>query len=704
MGESSELVSDRSSRVVFLARVQRGHPDSLLGSAVQTTAPQTIRTSVLIASASPCWTEDDRQLISFPRAEDPTASIVIVAWREAPFLLPCLESVAAKVANTPYEVLLVLNEPSMALSSRVEREVAGAVVMKLRANLGFGGAVNYAAQKARGEYLVLLNDDCVIEPGWLEALVEAAGRRPNAGLIGGTFLHPDGTLQEAGSILWSDGSSSAVGDGRDATFMRFERRVDYCSGGSLLIRKDVWEALGGFDDQYYPAYYEDVDLSLRAAEQGVEVWYQPLSVLRHVRSASAGLLRQFLDDQNRDKFRSRWAARLREQAPFGLVEQAIWLAMGKPTRILVLDDYLPDPSIGAGYGRMYDTLTAIGRQPDMHVDLHPTDTGGQPSNDLAQMGVRIIDDLDSHLATPGVDYDIVIISRPNNFSFFDKLRSALPEARIIYDAESLFYRRLESKSDLVTDSKEREGLRAGADEIRSLETTIFTSVDGIVCISDEEAAEVRKTTDTNVWVVEPWSTGPSPTSAGFGERQHVGFVAGWASGPGSPNCEGLLWFAHEVLPRVRAALPGVRVLVTGASPPPEVSWMDQQLVDFVGHVHDLSEFYNRIRVVISPTRFGAGVKLKTVEAIQYGVPVVATREAAAGLNPELARTLWETDDARRFADAIVDLMTDREAWGRARRAELDLRAGDAEAPVDLEAWPKLIREVVGGPVPQGIAP
>ena len=109
-------------------------------------------------------------------------------------------------------------------------------------------------------------------------------RRSGCAMAGSTFLHPDGSLQEAGSILWSDGSASAAGDGFPDGFMRFERRVDYCSGGSLLLRRDVWEALGGFDDRYYPAYFEDVDLALRASDAGWEVWYQPLSVVRHARS------------------------------------------------------------------------------------------------------------------------------------------------------------------------------------------------------------------------------------------------------------------------------------------------------------------------------------------------------------------------------------------------------------------------------------
>jgi GT2 family glycosyltransferase len=644
-------------------------------------------------------------MIRFTPRDEPVASVIVVAWREAPLLLPCLESVADKVGDSvPYEVRIVLNEPSQTLSTQVSREVSGAQVMRFRSNLGFGGAVNYAAERAPGDYLVLLNDDCVVEQGWLETLVDTVERRARCGLVGSTFLHPDGSLQEAGSILWSDGTTSAAGDGHTARSFRFERKVDYCSGGSLLIRKDVWDELGGFDDRYYPAYFEDLDLTLRAGEMGWEAWYQPLSVVRHTRSSSSGRLHRFLYERSGAVFHERWGSRLGDQPRKGEYEEAVWQAMGRPLRVLVIDDHLPDPSMGAGFGRMYDTLEVLSRDAQTHVDLYPALGGKNPSNALINMGVRIIDNLAGHLATDGVNYEVVIISRPNNFDDFgEMIRRRLPNAHLIYDAESLFYRRFETLSDIETLSATALGLEDSASieeaaaEMRALEESIFVAADTVVCISEVEAEQVRRCTTAAVCVVEPWLSLPKPTDADYDERRHIGLVAGWAAGPGSPNCDGLLWFAHEVLPKVRASLPGLRLLVTGANPPSDVNWLDGHGVDFVGHVNELRDFYNQIRVAISPTRFGAGVKLKTVEAIQYGVPVVATGEATGGLSPSLLDAVWITDDPSCFAQAIIELASDRATWDRYRQAELDQCSARAMIRPDGERWLDVIRETLRHP-------
>jgi GT2 family glycosyltransferase/glycosyltransferase involved in cell wall biosynthesis len=631
-------------------------------------------------------------VIEFKQHPNPLVSIIVVAWRQAPLLLTCLESVIENVVDVDYEMLLVLNEPSVALANQVEREVTGAQVMRFRSNLGFGGGVNYAASRASGKYLVLLNDDSEVERGWLESLIDTMTRRPQCGMVGSTFIHTDGTLQEAGSILWSDGHSSAVGDGGSVGFMAFERRVDYCSGGSLLIRKELWDQLGGFDDRYYPAYYEDLDLSLRAAEAGWQVWYQPASVVHHVRSASAGRLRLFLDGRSHSQFVERWEEKLKDYEPAGAIERGVWRAMGRPLRILVLDDHVPDPSIGAGYGRMHDTLQALTSDEGIHVDYYPTVGSKHTTPSLARMGVRIIGDLESHVTTDGVDYEVVIIARPNNFqNFYWLMRKHFPLARVIYDAESLFFRRLEAKVAFARDDDEREDIIREAEWARELEENIFASVDSVVCISEAEAEVVRRHTDRPVHIVEAWLTSPTPTSAPFEARRHIGLVAGWAAGAGSPNCEGLLWFAREVLPKVRAALPGCRLLVTGSRPPADVNWLEGRYVSFVGHVQDLSDFYNRVRVVISPTRYGAGVKLKTVEAIQYGVPVVATGEAVGGLSSTLLDAVWTSDDPDRFAEGVIALARDRDLWERYRTAELGHTDVAHSRDPHLRQWISIVR-------------
>ena len=124
-----------------------------------------------------------------------------------------------------------------------------------------------------------------------------------------------------------------------------------------------------------------------------------------------------------------------------------------------------------------------------------------------------------------------------------------------------------SESDRRT---EYRGTFVDAAEMRAIEESIFMAADTVVCISEVEAAEVRRCTTASVYVVEPWLSLPILTTADYRDRRHIGLVAGWAAGPGSPNCEGLLWFAHEVLPKIRASLPGFRLRVTGSNPPPRM--------------------------------------------------------------------------------------------------------------------------------------
>ena len=227
--------------------------------------------------------------------------------------------------------------------------------------------------------------------------------------------------------------------------------------------------------------------------------------------------------------------------------------------------------------------------------------------------------------------------------------------------------------------------------MRELEHGLARRADCVVCISEAEADELRAVTDAPVHVVAPLFDAPSPTAAGFDDRTDLGLVAGWAAGPGSPNCDGLQWFAREVMPKVLAEVPGCRLLVTGANPPADVTWLDGSVVQFVGRVRDLAGFYTRVRVIVSSTRFGAGVKLKTVEAVQYGVPVVCTEEAAAGLPPEMLGAVWVAPDAAKFADAVIALLTDRVTWERRRQLSLAVHDASSIQRFGVGLWPAIIR-------------
>ncbi|RIJ70134.1 glycosyltransferase [Nakamurella silvestris] len=528
-------------------------------------------------------------------------------------------------------------------------------------------------------------------------MIDTAHRRPEVGAVGSCYLHMDGSLQEAGSVLWSDGTTAGVGDGGGpATISEwdFERRVDYCSGGALLVRRELWNQLGGLDDIFYPAYYEDIDFCLRLGQAGWQTWYQPRSVVKHIRSASSDApFRRFITEANRDRFIERWQVQLAEREKQGRLEAAVFRASGKTSRVLVIDDRIPEGSIGSGFGRARDMLFELAADPDIQLTFHPVSWSAADRAEFASRGIRIVHDLRSHLAVPGVEFDVVVVSRPHNAAGFqDLLAGPLADVRFVYDAEALYHRRLLQQVEQASDDT-RSALAEEAGTMQDLELAVVRAADAVVCISDGEAEVVGQVSTVPVTVVRALLNAPEATDQPFRSRADIGFVAGWAAGPGAPNSEALLWFARKVLPILAAELPGVRLLVTGGNPPPDVAWLESSDIRFVGLVPDLEEFYGSIRTAVSPMTFGAGVKLKTIEAVQYGVPVVATEEGAAGLDGPWREAITVTDDHEQFAAALTELMIDPDAWERRRQRGLELVRAGREAGDDVTVWPELIHRV-----------
>jgi GT2 family glycosyltransferase/glycosyltransferase involved in cell wall biosynthesis len=641
-------------------------------------------------------------VVQFYPSPEPVVSVIIVATGAAPDLLGCLRALAVNTRDVPFEAIVVENGVEPSVSDALAFEVSGVTIVRSGVNRGFAGGCNLGASRAHGVYLVLLNDDAEPEPGWLAPLVEAA-ETPGVGAVGGRVLLSDGTLQEAGSIIWKDGSSYGVGRDLpgDAVSLRFRRRVEYCSALNLLVRRDLWSELGGLDEEYFPAYYEDVDFCLRIAERGKIVLYEPRSVVRHLESrSSTQRYKEYLCLTHRRRLLDRWPNVFEgethaEPIDADSVEEAIHLAMGSPPRVLIIDDRLPDSRLGSGYSRMFDVVREIATA-GYRVSVFPTiGIIGDPDV-LGAFGVGVVTEpLAEHLVRRSARYEVVIISRPHNYERYGSLvRQLQPEAHLCYDAEALFYRRLEAQAELASTEAAREALFSAADEARTVEAEMASSVDTIVCVSADEASALRALGAREPFVVEPWLSELSLTPAGFAERSDVFLVAGWLAGPESPNVDGLLWFVHEVLPIVRARVPWVRVRVTGPAPPKVALDAGGRGIFFEGQVSNMAEFYGRMRACIVPLRYGAGVKIKTVEALQYGVPTVATKVGAEGIDLRGTSALLVADDAREFADGLVSLLSDRVAWEQ-RRAEIEKLDALRRSEGSRVTWGSILAEVVG---------
>jgi GT2 family glycosyltransferase/glycosyltransferase involved in cell wall biosynthesis len=609
----------------------------------------------------------------FEEVSDPVVTIVVLGWGSAPHLLDCLRALSRIERSVSFEVIITLNEPTPELAKELTENVHGARIIQSRVNLGYGGACNAAVEVAAGRYIVLLNDDTIVDRYWLGALVETAEANPRISAVGSLLFNIDGSMQESGSLLFADGSTTSVsGRGTDVNHRwDWARRVDYCSGASLLVRKSIWDRLGGFDEIYYPAYFEDVDLCLRIQEIGHQVWIQPQSRARHIQSASVDeSYKVFLTLRNRKQIVKRWShvlAQRLEQVGTGdeIEETATWVGMGRPNRILVIDDRIPASSLGSGFGRMIDAFSELTSSGDHFVSLYPAMTSEGSRSELCRIGVRILEgDLEAHLQRPHINYDVVIISRPHNYEAFGSIvRKHQPQAAVIYDAEALYFRRKERQALLSDDPVINERLRAEARSMQESEHRYFSDADQAICISDLEA-DFARTLDgaPPVHVIEARLHDPQWTEQSFRQRRDVIFVAGWLSGAGSPNGDGLTWFVQKVLPLVRARIPWVRVRVTGQDPPTELLQYASPSIVFEGHVGDIAKFYDDARVAIVPMRFGAGVKLKAIEALQYGVPTVSTTIGAEGIDLHQTGALAITDDAAEFAFNVATLLDNPQLW------------------------------------------
>lgn len=246
---------------------------------------------------------------------EPRISIIILVTDDTGMLERCLQSLTDTHSLDDRSEVIVLGNgtPDQALASVGARH--DITLLRSAINHGFGGGCNLAVRCARGQRLVFLNDDVVVGDGWLNALDRALDDDDDIAVAGSKVLLSADRLQEAGSILWRDGSTSGRGRDRrpDLPEYSVSRRVDYVSFCSAIVRRAAWDVAGGFDERYFPAYYEDADLCLTLQRLGWRVMFEAASIVTHAEGGSGRRdYRDFLSRRNQAHFVAKWAPVLQE--------------------------------------------------------------------------------------------------------------------------------------------------------------------------------------------------------------------------------------------------------------------------------------------------------------------------------------------------------------------------------------------------------
>ena len=622
--------------------------------------------------------------MKFASNSKPVVSVLLVLFNRAELTFACLRSLR-EIARVSFELVIVDNASTDATSMLLER-LDGAVIHHNAQNVHFLEGANQAARAASGTYLLFLNNDAQLLPGAVEAAVECIVSAPDIGAVGARIILPDGRLQEAGSIVWSDGSCAGYGRGGDpaASEFQFRRDVDFCSGAFLLTPRNVFEECGGFSEIYKPAYYEEVDYCMRLWARGLRVVYEPRATILHYEFASSSEPAKAVDLQRRNHgvFQRAHAEALKNHLPPANANVLAARSRNRgSSRILLIEDRVPHQHLGSGFPRsnaLLHTLQELGHAVTLFPFWSLTTEWAGVYQDLPRELEVIIgsrkEELPAFLRERQGFYDFIIVSRPHNMRFFRTLLSEeiIGRARVIYDAEAVFSMRAVTKAEL-------EGAPldvAAQDALLAEETALCAGAHALVSVSEHEKNVLEKHSGLRCAVLSHRIENAEST-APFASRHGLLF-AGAVHEEDSPNADSLLWFGREVFPLVREKL-NVVLTVAGPNDSEKIRAFEDASLRFAGAVPDLNPFYNKARVFIAPTRFAAGIPIKVLDAAAHGVPVVATPLLARQLGWKDGVELLVAGSASEFAAKCVALHEDPELWEKIRDGALAAVQRDCSA-------------------------
>jgi GT2 family glycosyltransferase/glycosyltransferase involved in cell wall biosynthesis len=697
--------------------------------------------------------------------ESPIASVIVPNWDGRELLAECLPSVITDVTATPghHEIIVVDNGSVDGSVAFLRENFPSVKVLDLPTNLGFIGGCNAGVHFACGQYVVLLNNDMKVAPGFLKTLL-AGFQHPDIFAVTAQILFTDPTRRREetgktyGDFAWGRlNLGHTIPDDRDLVNVP----VFYAGGGSSAYNRAKFLALGGFDSVFHPFYVEDTDISYRAWKRGWPTVLAREAIVYHKHRATTG--RHFSADFIRDTMdRNRILCYLKNVsdvrllAKHGLCQPVlllgsalrgrlnlrpwrlavlslpgllarVWnqrrdecwsdgaiLAMvnhprlyreqfvpptapepGVPLNVVFLSPYSMFPVSHGGAAFMYNIIKRLAVRHHVYVLTYvdPDDDTLRLRTGLESCGARVqsivrrpaAPDYNRWRATPpGVgEFDTRDFRRE-----VDRLLDGDVDILQIeytqmahYVAPSPCYVTVLSEIDVTFLSlrrriKNRRWVRdkvvAWLEWLKMLnhELAVCGKFDLILTVTEHEKRLLQSYLPDSV-ISSAARTGVDvraivPRDQSAADSDAILFV-GYFRHP--PNVEAVLYLANEILPRVLLTRPNARLTIVGAHPPPAVLALGKRPgIIVTGFVEDVADYYRTHAILAAPILSGAGVRVKVLEAMAAGVPVVTSTLGAEGIHAAAGRELLIADDPAAFASALVDLLTDSERATRLARS------------------------------------
>ncbi|PVZ70244.1 glycosyltransferase [Pelagibaculum spongiae] len=602
-----------------------------------------------------------------PKHENPEVSIIIPAYNKFELTYHSIASIILSYNKTSYEVI-VADDCSTDETINICDVIKNVVHIKNPENLRFLRSCNNAATYAKGDFIVMLNNDTEVTSYWLDELVTPIKKDKNIGLTGSKLLNLDGTLQEAGGIIWGSGQPWNVGNGYNplAPEFNYTREVDYLTGAAMCISRKVWDLVNGFSAEYAPCYYEDTDIAFKVRDKGFKTVYCPMSQVVHFEGQSHGKdvkkgLKRY-QEINESKFKVKWFKEYKNNGTEG-IDLLINKDRNIDHRVLVIDYATPDQHADAGSYAAIQEIKLL-QKLGMKVTFVPENMAhmGKLSRELQREGIEVLyapfynsvfDVIEKRIQ----EFDVIYITRYSVAEKYLKSIRARTQAKVVFNNADLhFLRELRAAGTTGEYSVEQ------ALETRSKELAVMNDVDAILSYNETEHAVIlsHNLRADNIFRC-PWVLTDKEAGKSFEQRKDIAFLGGFNH---HPNVEAVKYFAANVMPLLIKKEPDLKFYIYGSNPSEEIEALASENIVVVGFVKNLDDVFHNHKVIVAPLLSGAGIKGKVLEAMSYGAPQVLTSVAAEATGLSHKISAWIQDDPKKMAEGVFELCQDEVLWDK----------------------------------------
>ena len=638
-----------------------------------------------------------------PQSDAPEVSIIIPVYNQLGYTLKCLKAIALNLASTTQVEIILVNDCSTDQTESILNPITAVNLINIQSNQGFIYSCNQGAAIAKGKYLYFLNNDTEIKPNCIESLLTVLAEDEQVGAVGSKLVYPQGSLQEAGCVVWQDASGWNYGrqDNPHDPQYNYLRPVDYCSGASLMVRREVFQELNGFEQDFAPAYYEDTDLCFAIRHQlGMKVIYQPQSEVVHYEGISSGTSTTSGTKKyqvvNTAKFQEKWSTVLQQNdylpnAGINNVPLATRKYLGNQT-ILVIDSYMPSYDRESGSRRLFELLK-IFKALNYHV-IFAADNGvkEEPYTSLLQnlqietlytqegYGTTIEEQIQARLPL----IDLAWICRPELNEKYHSLIHQRPEIKVVYDTIDLHYLRMQRAWEL---SREKNAdMAVEWIEMQSRELKMAHLADCTITVTPVEQKILKDQGVDQVAVVPNIHTAYQGQIPGFEERSGILFIGSYNH---PPNIDAVLWLCQEIMPLVWQTNPSIKVTLLGNNPNAEIKAKECDRITVTGYIDDVSPYFLSHKLSVSPLRYGAGMKGKIGQSLEHSLPVVSTSIGTEGMNLTPAQHILVANNTEEFASQILRIFQDKFLWN-----QLSLNSKSAIASYSPDVIKEQLRQIL----------